>query len=356
MLAINQSPSTATATNGRLWFRAALLALLGSLALAGSARAAEPGGGSRPAETVTEQAPETDPSPPAAEAAPVSEPAPEVAPSEPVGELPAESPPAEPVVEPAPETPPAEPAPETPPAEPVPETPPAAEAPPAEPVVERAPEAPPVEVISEHGSRGAGSEASSSAPTQPPAASAAATPVEGASSAATETDGALIDALPPNLTAIDAGETPPSAGGALVSIIAFAGQTPAQLDAVLSCQLSGSASATNQDCSTNLASAPGLLDSAPLGFATAAPAGGAPEGNGDGGDGGVSHPSGPPPGPAPSGAFGGSAAGGTGVSLSGFITRAGMLRLAAPRSMRRLRLSARPWLTAFFVLIPERPG
>ncbi|HEY5046155.1 MAG TPA: hypothetical protein VII53_09900, partial [Solirubrobacteraceae bacterium] len=64
----------------------------------------------------------------------------------------------------------------------------------------------------------------------------------------------------------------------------------------------------------------------------------------------------PPPGQAPGGAFGGSATGGSGVALSSFSSLAGLLLHAAPRAMRRLRLSCRPWLTAFFVLIPERPG
>jgi hypothetical protein len=82
--------------------------------------------------------------------------------------------------------------------------------------------------------------------------------------------------------------------------------------------------------------------------------------SGDDGPGGVTgggRPLAPSPGPAPGGASGGVAAGGTGsVGLSGFLTLAGLLLLAAPRALRRLRLSGRPWLTAFFVLIPERPG
>ncbi|HEV7162607.1 MAG TPA: hypothetical protein VGN25_05060 [Solirubrobacteraceae bacterium] len=65
---------------------------------------------------------------------------------------------------------------------------------------------------------------------------------------------------------------------------------------------------------------------------------------------------GPGPGPAPSGVSGGAATGGSGVAFSGFVTLAGLLLLAAPRALRRFRLSCRPWLTAFFVLIPERPG
>jgi hypothetical protein len=82
--------------------------------------------------------------------------------------------------------------------------------------------------------------------------------------------------------------------------------------------------------------------------------------SGDDGPGGVAgggRPLTPTPGPAPGGASGGVAAGGAGsVGLSGFLTLAGLLLLAAPRALRRLRLSCRPWLTAFFVLIPERPG
>ena len=66
----------------------------------------------------------------------------------------------------------------------------------------------------------------------------------------------------------------------------------------------------------------------------------------------------PTPGPAPGGAAGGVAAGGGGggIGLSGFLTLAGLLLLAAPRALRRMRLSCRPYRTAFFVLIPERPG
>jgi hypothetical protein len=70
----------------------------------------------------------------------------------------------------------------------------------------------------------------------------------------------------------------------------------------------------------------------------------------------ASRPAGPSPGPAPSGASGGSAVGGSGVAPSAFLSLAGQLRLAGPRALRRLRLSCQPWLTAFFVLIPERPG
>jgi hypothetical protein len=83
---------------------------------------------------------------------------------------------------------------------------------------------------------------------------------------------------------------------------------------------------------------------------------GAPAGGRSGGSPGGSSPIGPPPGPAPNGTFGGVAGGGAGIALSGFPTFAGHLLQGAPVAMRRLRLSFQPWLTAFFVLIPERPG
>jgi len=83
---------------------------------------------------------------------------------------------------------------------------------------------------------------------------------------------------------------------------------------------------------------------------------GAPAPGRSGGSPGGSSPIGPPPEPAPSGTFGGAGGGGSGTALSGVPTFAGHLLLGAPLAMRRLRLSFQPWLTAFFVLIPERPG
>ena len=65
----------------------------------------------------------------------------------------------------------------------------------------------------------------------------------------------------------------------------------------------------------------------------------------------------PPAVPTPNGSFSGAAPGGSGVApLAGFPAFAGRLLRGAPLAMRRLRLSFQPWLTAFFVLIPERPG
>jgi hypothetical protein len=89
---------------------------------------------------------------------------------------------------------------------------------------------------------------------------------------------------------------------------------------------------------------------------TIAAVSGAPGDDGHDGTAGGGHPTGPAPAPAPGGAAGGSAVGGSGLALSAFLTLAGLLGLAAPRAMRRLRLSCQPWLTACFALIPERPG
>jgi hypothetical protein len=67
-------------------------------------------------------------------------------------------------------------------------------------------------------------------------------------------------------------------------------------------------------------------------------------------------PASPTPGPPPAGAGGAAAAGGPGVALSGFFSLAGLLLLAAPLAMRRLRLSFRLWRASCVALIPERPG
>ncbi len=64
------------------------------------------------------------------------------------------------------------------------------------------------------------------------------------------------------------------------------------------------------------------------------------------------------PSPSPSGPAGvsGAGAGASGFGLLLFSTLAGLLLLAAPRAMRRLRLASEPWRQAPFVLAPERPG
>jgi hypothetical protein len=83
---------------------------------------------------------------------------------------------------------------------------------------------------------------------------------------------------------------------------------------------------------------------------------GSPPDGGHGSSAVVRLPVSPAPGPSPSGVSGGAAAGTSGLALSGFLTLAGLLLMAAPRALRRLRLSCQPWRTACFVLIPERPG
>jgi outer membrane biosynthesis protein TonB len=92
-----------------------------------------------------------------------------------------------------------------------------------------------------------------------------------------------------------------------------------------------------------------------LGTVAIAGNGGASPDHGGTEDGGRSMP--PAPGPAPGGASGSASGGGaSGVGLAGFLAFVLLLALASPRAMRRLRLACLPWRTAFFVLIPERPG
>jgi len=81
-----------------------------------------------------------------------------------------------------------------------------------------------------------------------------------------------------------------------------------------------------------------------------------PNGGGRGGSADRSPPENPAPSQAPSGAAGGAAVGGASSAPSAFLTLMALLLLAAPHVIRRLRLSCEQWLTAFFVLIPERPG
>jgi hypothetical protein len=132
----------------------------------------------------------------------------------------------------------------------------------------------------------------------------------------------------------------------------------------LGCALPGLGGPTAGSCATTSwmrppgALAPELVTLVPVGAALEVAAV-ATRGGGDdpGGSAGGGRPMPMSPGPAPSGSSGGATAGGAGgVGLSGFLAFAVLLLLAAPRAMRRLRLACQPWLTAFFVLIPERPG
>jgi hypothetical protein len=154
------------------------------------------------------------------------------------------------------------------------------------------------------------------------------------------------------------GSTEAGASEITASVAALAGITTARRAGGLSCELSSLGSGMARGCSAEWLSAEHLLPDSPAGYAAAvaalAPTTGTPPG-GHGGAAVGSPPVSPGPGPAPSGAAG-SSAGAAGLALAGFLTLAGLLLLGAPRAMRRLRLSCQPWLTACFVLIPERPG
>ncbi|MHB8233391.1 MAG: hypothetical protein ACYDHT_01925 [Solirubrobacteraceae bacterium] len=140
--------------------------------------------------------------------------------------------------------------------------------------------------------------------------------------------------------------------------------TVAQRAGSLSCELSALGGRTTDNCSAGWLGTKRFLNTSaggvvPIAASLAAVTGGGlPPGGGHGGGSAVGNtPVSPTPGPAPSGAAGaGVGGGGGGVAPSAFLSLAGLLLLAAPRAMRRLRLSCRPLLTACFVLIPERPG
>jgi outer membrane biosynthesis protein TonB len=140
-----------------------------------------------------------------------------------------------------------------------------------------------------------------------------------------------------------------------------AAMTAARRVAEMSCALSALDGRSTDSCTAGLLGTQRVLSDTSTSFADAplslAAVAGPPAGGGHGGGTpGGSTPVSPGPGPAPGGAAGGSAAGTSGLALAGFLTLAGLLLLGAPRAMRRLRLSCEPWLTACFVLIPERPG
>ncbi len=139
--------------------------------------------------------------------------------------------------------------------------------------------------------------------------------------------------------------------------------TVAQRAGSLSCELSALGGRTIDNCTVGWLGGKRFLSSnvsvAPVadGLAAAASSAGlSPPGGGHGGSAVGNAPVSPGPGPAPSGASGAAVGGASSVAPSAFLSLAGLLLLAAPRALRRLRLSCRPWLTACFVLIPERPG
>jgi hypothetical protein len=137
--------------------------------------------------------------------------------------------------------------------------------------------------------------------------------------------------------------------------------TASQRAGDLSCELATLGGSTTDNCAAGWLGGKRFLAANAAGFdhggdplATTTPSG--PPGDGSGGAAAGGAPISPTPGPAPSGASGAAVGGSSGVAPSTFLSLAGLLLLAAPRALRRLRLSCRPWLPACFVLIPERPG
>lgn len=346
MLRIARTPA-----RGSLCASVAVLVALGILLLAGSARAASP----------SESAPEAS-SPPAAEPAPAAsapgaEPAPESSsPVAPVVETVKEAlAPVETVVESAPEVPVLAPvveaAPETlPPPEPIKEV---KEAPTAEPVKE----APADE--SDKEAKEPVAEAIKEAMQVTATAGQDAAPADNPAAAVGPEVSSAPDGPLPTILPVVSGEsqTPSATGSADAAALArrmIAAQRAENFDRALGglgSPLIGTAG--DLDRPALLSASAALVDDLSGGTTSSM---GAPAGGRSGGSPGGSSPIGPPPGPAPNGTFGGAAGGGTGIALSGFPTFAGHLLRGAPVAMRRLRLSFQPWLTAFFVLIPERPG
>jgi S-DNA-T family DNA segregation ATPase FtsK/SpoIIIE len=381
---------------GRLCARVAILVALGTFLLAGrayAASAAEPAGEASSPASVVETAPEASSSSTLA-AEPVVELAPEASSSaEPVASSPPEASSPSPTTEPAgeasdaessgeaPSSTPSASAPETStpaqsageassstPAEPVVESPPEASSP--SPVAASAPETlPPAEQIKEV----------KEAPAAEQAKEVKEAPVaESIKEAMQVTATAGQDAAPANSPAAavgpEASSAPDGAPTTTFPIISGESQTPSvesSTDAValarrvIAAQRAedftrelGGLGASSTDTYTAGFDSPSLISAAfvrGLATGTAARAGAPAPGRSSGSPGGSS-PIGPPPGSAPSGTCSGAAPGGSGTALSGFSTFAGHLLPGAPLAMRRLRLSFQPWLTAFFVLIPERPG
>lgn len=183
----------------------------------------------------------------------------------------------------------------------------------------------------------------------------------------------------PTIATVDA-LTPPPAGPTASGLEAQAsmpsgagahgggdGGAPGAMTAVLragslTCELSALGGRTTDNCTVGwlggkrfIGSSAGAVPAVGSLAAAAASAGLPPDG-GHGGSAVGNAPVSPAPGPAPSGASGAAVGGASGAAPSAFLSLAGLLLLAAPRALRRLRLSCRPWLTACFVLIPERPG
>jgi hypothetical protein len=357
MAGIAQNPSIVS--KGVLCLRAVALSLLGALVFAVTAQAKGPGPAAyvtaasadaaiaqstgalpisaeapksgAPVGTVTEKAPETPPVAIVTEKAPETPPvaigtekAPEPAPVGPGTEKSPEIPPVGTVTEKAPEIPPVgtgteKSLPEPAPVVPVTET--AQEAAHSSPVFERGPEG------------------------SPPAPAA---PQVAASYGAGQAEPEVASAVNGSQAPTAGGPEAPATSAGRSSVGTPVGMTAGRWAGSLSCQLPSLGGRTGDNCIAGGVAGQSVL--------FALPAAGAPSGGGHGSSAVGSPPVDPAPGSAPSGVAGGSAMGGSGLSISGFLTLAGLLLLAAPRAMRRLRLLCEPWLTACFVLIPERPG
>ena len=193
-----------------------------------------------------------------------------------------------------------------------------------------------------------------------------------ATPAPTESEGEVENETPPEVpgapiaspTLISQGALPAASSAAVKrrSLTATAEAFDEQLAGNLQCAVSGRLGGfTGSSCGAAwlgsqmlLSSSPGELADVAVGSEATTTAD-APDVGDHGGATADYHPAGQAPGPGPGGASGGSAVGGS-AGCSSCLTLAGLLRLGGPRAMRRLRLSCEPWLTACFVLIPERPG
>jgi outer membrane biosynthesis protein TonB len=327
--------------------RALVLATLGALGLAGTAYADETPEAAGPAAAEQEAVAGTEPPPPEepeAKVPPPEEPK-EVPPPE---EVKAEVPPPEEVKA---EVPPPEEAKET--------APPPGESMPT--ITGLGEEEAPKAAHTGQGSEEGGSAASRSSL----GADSTISPTSPLRTAATEESPAALLALVTSPPTAGDPEAQVSAGSAVDAVGATAAMRAAQRARALRCGLVALGGQTSDSCtvgwldgkrvlapSVTLTRSVSLLSTAATGFSRD-DGGGGPGGSAVG-----NSPVSPAPGPAPGGASGAAVGGGApgGAAISIFLTLAGLLLLAGPRAMRRLRLSCEPWLTACFVLIPERPG
>jgi hypothetical protein len=330
---------------GRIVLAAGLLGVLAALLFAGRAGATEippPAAETAPPVSAPEVAPPPVPKPvPTPEPAPNPKPGPEATPpvpAPPAPEAPAPVPPAIPEA-----TPPAT----------VPETPPAHAPAPEVPVPMRTSESKPSFQAPPQGGETALTQPRTPAPESPASpASEPAPDVVTVIEAGSQTD--------PANPAASASEGTKVAPGTAVGAFAAAGLN-VRSARDLTCALPALERQPRPGCATASLGPPRLSETARSSSSgssgyTAAIANGPSDNGPDGGSMASRPPVTPAPGPAPSGASGGTAAGGVGGLALAFLTLAGLLLVAPLRAMRRLRLSSPPWLTACFVLIPERPG